>query len=164
MSRTTLHDFSVRTIEGKERSLSVYRGQAVLVVNTASRCGFTPQYEGLEALYREYRERGFQVLGFPANDFLAQEPGTNAEIQEFCRERFQVSFPMFEKISVRGKKMAPLYRWLTTQAEFPGEISWNFNKFLIDAEGHVVARFGSTTTPDSDELREAIEKLLPALR
>ena len=164
MSTTTFHDFTVRTIDGREQSLSAYKGQVVLVVNTASRCGFTPQYEGLEEIHRRYRDRGFQVLGFPANDFLGQEPGSNAEIQEFCSMRFKVTFPMYEKISVKGKKIAPLYQWLTKDSAFPGDITWNFNKFLIGPDGRVVARFGSSTKPESDEIREAIEALLPAAR
>ena len=162
MSPTTFHDFTVRTLDGREQALSVYRGQVLLVVNTASRCGFTPQYEGLEAIHREYRERGFQVLGFPANDFMAQEPGTNAEIREFCSTRFHVTFPMYEKISVKGRRIAPVYRWLTKDSGFPGEISWNFNKFLIGPDGRVLARFGSSTAPESEQVRQAVEKALPA--
>jgi glutathione peroxidase len=164
VATTTFHDFNVRTIDGREQSLAAYRGQVLLVVNTASRCGFTPQYEGLEALHREYRGRGFQVLGFPANDFMGQEPGTNAEIQAFCSAYFQVTFPLFEKISVKGRQIAPVYAWLTKESEFPGAIRWNFNKFLVGPDGSVIARFGSTTKPDSDKLRDAIEKLLPAAR
>ena len=161
MTETTFHDFSVRTIDGRDQPLSAYKGRVLLVVNTASRCGFTPQYEGLEALQREFHERGFDVLGFPANDFMGQEPGSNAEIQEFCSTRFHVTFPMFEKISVKGKGIAPVYTWLTKQSSHPGDISWNFNKFLIGPDGRVVARFGSSTKPESAELRRAIEELLP---
>jgi glutathione peroxidase len=164
MSTKTLHDFRVRTIEGKDQALSAYKGQVLLVVNTASRCGFTPQYEGLERLHSEYRERGFRVLGFPANDFMGQEPGTNAEIQSFCSTNYKISFPMYEKISVKGKKIAPLYQWLTKESAFPGDISWNFNKFLVGPDGRVVARFGSSTKPESEEVRAAIERLLPAQR
>ena len=164
MATTTFHDFTVRTIDGREQSLALYRGQVLLVVNTASRCGFTPQYEGLEALHRAYHERGFQVLGFPANDFMGQEPGTNAEIQAFCSAYFQVTFPLFEKLSVRGKRIAPVYAWLTKESAFPGAIRWNFTKFLVGPDGRVIARFGSSTKPDSDKIRDAIEKLLPAAR
>jgi glutathione peroxidase len=159
---TTFHDFHVRTIDGREQSLSVYQGQVLLVVNTASRCGFTPQYEGLEALHRKYRERGFQVLGFPSDDFMGQEPGTNAEIQEFCRAYFDVTFPLFEKTRVKGRQIAPVYAWLTQESACPGGISWNFNKFLLGPDGRVIARFGSTTKPESDKLRNAIEQRLPA--
>lgn len=160
----SFHDFTVRTIEGHDQALSVYKGQVVLVVNTASRCGFTPQYEGLEALHREYHARGFQVLGFPANDFLGQEPGTNAEIRRFCRDHYEVTFPMYEKIHVKGRHIAPVYAWLTKESAFPGGITWNFNKFLIGPDGRVVARFGTSTTPQSAEIRDAIERLLPAQR
>ena len=164
MSEKTFHDFTVRTIDGREQPLSAYKGRVLLVVNTASRCGFTPQYEGLEALQREFHERGFDVLGFPANDFMGQEPGSNAEIQEFCSTRFHVSFPMFEKVSVKGKRIAPVYAWLTKDSTHPGEISWNFNKFLVGPDGRVVARFGSSTKPESDEIREAIGELLPPVK
>lgn len=164
MSTTTFHDFTVRTIDGHDQALSAFKGEVLLVVNTASRCGFTPQYEGLEAIHREFRERGFQVLGFPTNDFMGQEPGTNAEIQAFCSTRFAVTFPMFEKINVKGKKIAPVYAWLTKDSALPGDISWNFNKFVIGPDGRVVARFGSSTTPEGDEIRDAIERLLPAVR
>ena len=164
MSSVTFHDFTVRTIDGQEQSLSDYKGQLLLVVNTASRCGFTPQYEGLEALHREYRERGFQVLGFPANDFLAQEPGSDVQIKKFCRETYQVTFPMYAKVHVKGRHIAPVYAWLTKESEFPGEITWNFNKFLVAPDGRVVARFGTRTAPESAEVREAIERMLPARR
>jgi glutathione peroxidase len=130
-----------------------------LVVNVASKCGFTPQYEGLEALYRKYKERGLVVLGFPSNDFLWQEPGTNEEISEFCVRRYGVTFPMFAKISVRGRKQHPLYAHLTSKK---GRVTWNFNKFLVDAEGQVIRRFGARIKPDAAELVEAIESALAA--
>ncbi len=159
---TSVYAFEVRTIDGKDKSLADYRGHTLLIVNTASRCGFTPQYEGLQALYKKYRERGFEVLAFPANNFMHQEPGTNAEIQTFCTTRFHTTFPLFEKLSVKGKDMAPLYQYLTRDSGFPGDIPWNFAKFLVSADGKVVARYGSSTKPLAPELTAAIEKLLPA--
>jgi glutathione peroxidase len=156
----TLYDFTMKDINGSETPLASYKGKVVLVVNVASRCGFTPQYEGLEALYQKYKEKGFVVLGFPANNFLWQEPGTDAEIKTFCSTKYNVTFPMFSKISVKGKDQHPLYKWLTskeTDPQFSGAISWNFNKFLIGPEGKVIARFGSRETPDSADLKKAIE-------
>lgn len=161
MSTTTLHSFQVRAIDGTERSLADFKGKTVLVVNTASRCGFTPQYEGLEAVYEKYRARGFEVLAFPANDFMGQEPGTNAEIQTFCTTRFKTTFPLFEKISVKGKHIDPLYRWLTVDSGFPGDIPWNFTKFLVGPDGKVIARYSPNTKPDAPELISALEKSLP---
>lgn len=163
MQRSTVHDFSVRTSDGHERSLAEFRGRVLLIVNTASRCGFTPQYEGLQALYDTYHARGFEVLAFPSNDFMGQEPGTDAEIARFCSTRFHTTFPLFSKLSVRGKRMAPLYRWLTRDSEAPGDIPWNFTKFLVDGDGHVVARFGPSTEPRSPQVVAALEKLLPPL-
>ena len=162
VSTTTLYSFQAKAIDGTDRKLSDYKGKAVLVVNTASRCGFTPQYEGLEALYQKYRDRGFEVLAFPANDFMGQEPGTNAEIQTFCTTKFRTTFPLFEKVRVKGRDMEPLYHWLTKDSSFPGDISWNFAKFLIGPDGKVVARFKPNTKPDAPELVAAIEKALPA--
>lgn len=162
MSNTTLYAFQARTIDGKPRSLADFKGKTVLVVNTASRCGFTPQYEGLEALYQKYRERGFEVLAFPANDFMGQEPGTNAEIQTFCSTRFKTTFPLFEKISVKGKHIDPIYRWLTVDSSAPGDIPWNFTKFLIGPDGQVIARYSPNTKPDAPELVAALEKSLGA--
>lgn len=161
---TTLHDFTMRDIQGRDVPLSRWRGQVVLVVNTASRCGFTPQYRGLEALVDRYRARGFEVLAFPANDFLGQEPGTDTEIAQFCETNFQTSFPLFSKLSVKGKRIAPLYAWLTRDAAFPGNIEWNFAKFLIGPDGRVVARFGPRTDPLAKEVTTAIEAALPATR
>ena len=160
--REDLYSFKVRTIDGEDKALSDYRGKALLVVNTASRCGFTPQYKSLEALYEKYRSRGFEVLGFPANNFMGQEPGTDAEIREFCDLKFHVTFPMFSKISVKGKDMHPLYGYLTGGAGFDGPIQWNFNKFLVDGRGRVVARYGSSTDPLSKDLTEKLESILPA--
>ncbi|HTL71004.1 MAG TPA: glutathione peroxidase [Candidatus Eisenbacteria bacterium] len=156
-----VYSFKMRTIDGSERSLADYRGKALLIVNTASRCGFTPQYKSLEALYEKYRSRGFEVLGFPANNFMGQEPGSDSEIKEFCSLKFGVSFPMFSKISVKGKDIDPLYKYLTSEAGFNGAIQWNFNKFLVDPQGRVVARYGSTTDPLSKDLTQKLESVLP---
>lgn len=156
----SVYDFKVRAIDGKDVALSQYKGKALLIVNTASRCGFTPQYEGLEAVYQQYRAKGFEVLAFPANNFMNQEPGTDAEIQKFCSLKYDTTFPLFSKISVKGKEISPLYAYLTKQSPFPGDIKWNFNKFLVGADGHVVARFDSKVEPTSPEVTAAIEKLL----
>lgn len=148
---TAIYDFSARDIDGNERSLAEYRGRALLVVNVASKCGFTPQYKGLEALQREYGAQGFDVLGFPCDQFGHQEPGDEAAIRDFCSLTYDVSFPMFGKIDVNGEKAHPLYRWL--KAEKRGllgteGIKWNFTKFLIDREGQVVDRYAPTDTPE----------------
>lgn len=156
------YDFKAPLIEGGEVSMEDYRGKAVLVVNTASKCGFTPQYEGLQELYERYRGRDFVVLGFPSNDFMGQEPGTNQEIREFCSLRFNVSFPLFEKIHVKGEKIHPLYRYLTEESAFKGKISWNFNKFLISRSGEVIGRFDSKVRPGDPELVKAVESALAA--
>ena len=155
------YDFSVKAIDGREVSLNEFAGKVVLIVNTASKCGFTPQYDGLEKLYEKYRERGFVVLGFPCNQFGAQEPGDEAEIAQFCSLKFNVSFPMFAKIDVNGESTHPLYQFL--KAEKPGILStegvkWNFTKFLIDRSGKVVERYAPATKPE--DLNEAIEALL----
>ncbi|PIQ82092.1 MAG: glutathione peroxidase [Candidatus Omnitrophica bacterium CG11_big_fil_rev_8_21_14_0_20_64_10] len=150
----------MKTIEGREQKLSDYRGHVLLVVNVASKCGFTPQYQGLEALYRKYRERGLVVLGFPANNFMGQEPGSDSEIQSFCQARFGVTFPLFSKISVKGTQIHPLYKYLTETAQPTGPISWNFNKFLIGRDGRITARWGSRTAPESKELIQQLEETL----
>lgn len=150
-------DLAAERIDGTPQPLEAYRGSVVLIVNTASECGFTPQYEGLEALWREHRDDGFVVLGFPSNDFLGQEPGTNEEIAAFCSQRFDVTFPMFAKVKVKGDDAHPLFARLGQAAGEPG---WNFNKYLIDREGRVVARFGSRVAPDAAELRTKIDELL----
>lgn len=160
----TLHDFTVRTIDGKDRALALYKGRTLLVVNTASRCGFTSQYAGLEALAEKYRARGFEVLAFPANNFMGQEPGTDAEIAQFCELNYRTSFPLFSKISVRGKDIAPLYAWLTKESGFTGDIGWNFTKFLVGPDGRVVARFDSRTDPRDPKLVAALEAALPATK
>lgn len=158
---TTIYDFSAKTLQGKDVSLADYRGKPMLIVNTASRCGFTPQYEGLEKLYREYREQGLVVLGFPCNQFGAQEPGTEDEIGAFCQTNYGVSFPMFAKIEVNGAGAHPLYDFL--RAEKAGilgtrNIKWNFTKFLVDRGGKVAGRFAPTTKPA--DLEQAIARVL----
>jgi glutathione peroxidase len=156
-------DFTMKNIDGQETPLSKYKGEALLIVNVASKCGYTPQYAGLESLYKKYGPKGLVVLGFPSNDFMWQEPGTDEEIKTFCALKYNVTFPMFSKIPVKGKNKAPLYRFLTEKATnpgFAGEISWNFNKFLVDRSGEIVARFGSKEEPESPAVVEAVEKAL----
>lgn len=157
------HEHSLRDIDGNQRSLADFRGKAVLVVNVASRCGLTPHYTGLEALYRELKGKGLEVLGVPCNQFGAQEPGTEAEIKEFCSTKYDVTFPLFAKVNVNGEERDPLYAFLTsasTQPDGPGDIKWNFAKFVVDREGNVVGRFGPQTDPADPALRSAIEKAL----
>jgi len=161
----SIYDFQVKDIDGNDVKLDKYKGNVLLVVNTASKCGYTPQYEGLQATFDKYKDKGFYVLGFPANNFGGQEPGTEAEIKEFCTTKFKVTFPMFAKISVQGEDQAPLYKYLTskeTDPEFAGDITWNFNKFLIDRNGKIVARFTSKDKPEGEEVTKAIEKYLAA--
>jgi len=156
-------DFTMRDIDGKDVKLDTYKGKVVMIVNTASKCGLTPQYEGLQALYYTYKDQGMVILGFPANSFMGQEPGTEAEIKEFCTLKYKVTFPMFAKISVKGEDQHPLFNFLTNKAtnpDFAGDISWNFNKFLIDRNGKVVARFEPKVKPDSPDVSTAIEKYL----
>lgn len=153
-------DFTMNTIDGEARSLSVYKGNVLMIINTASKCGYTPQYETLEQLYRTYKENGLRVLAFPANNFLWQEPGTNEEIKEFCTTKYDVTFDLFEKISVKGRNKHPLYRYITEDSPLPGEIKWNFQKYLVNREGKIVARFVSTVDPMSREIREKVEQLL----
>lgn len=155
-----LHSFTMKDIDGKEKPLADYKGKVVLVVNVASKCGLTPQYEGLEALYRSHKEAGLVVLGMPSNDFNGQEPGTDAEIKEFCTGKYDVTFPMFSKIVVKGPQAHPLYRWLTDQTEDKTDIDWNFAKFLVDRDGKVVARFKARTKPDDPAFLAAVEKSL----
>lgn len=158
-------DYKMKDIDGKEVKLKKYKGNVLLIVNTASKCGYTPQYEGLQSTYTKYKDKGFYVLGFPANNFGAQEPGTEAEIKEFCTSKYHVTFPMFAKISVKGEDQDPLYKFLTskeTNPDFSGDITWNFNKFLIDRSGKVVARFTSKDKPDGEAVTAAIEKYLAA--
>lgn len=156
-----IYSFKMKTIDGQEKSLSEYKGKALLIVNTASKCGFTRQYEGLEKLYEMYKDKGLVILGFPANNFMGQEPGSDAEIKKFCSLKYNVSFPMFSKISVKGKDIHPLYQYLTSALGKSEDISWNFNKFLVSPDGQVVARYGSRTEPSAKELVEKIEAVLP---
>ncbi|MDF2499614.1 MAG: Peroxiredoxin [Anaerosporomusa subterranea] len=180
----SIYDYEVRTIDGKEVSLADYKGKVLIIVNTASKCGFTPQYEELQKLYNAYADRGLEILGFPSNQFAEQEPGSNAEVQQFCQINYGVSFPMFEKTEVRGKSAHPLFVYLTDKAPFKGfdsshpiggklqeilkekfpellegdSIKWNFTKFLINRQGEVVGRYEPTTSPM--EMKNEIEKLL----
>lgn len=153
-----IYSFTARTIDGKERSLGDYKGKTLLIVNVASRCGFTPQYAGLEELYKKYKDQGLEILGFPANNFMFQEPGNDEDIKKFCSLKYNVTFPMFSKISVKGKDIHPLYAYLTGEK---GGISWNFNKFLISPDGKVVARFDQKVEPMSKEIVSGIESNLP---
>lgn len=159
---TTLYNFTVDNIDGESVSLSKYKGNVILIVNVASKCGYTPQYEGLQSLYESYKDQGLVILGFPANNFKGQEPGTNEEIKQFCTLEYGVEFPMFSKVSVKGEDQAELFRYLTQQSnpDFTGDINWNFEKFLIDKEGNLKRRFRSGVKPLSDELKEAVEKEL----
>ena len=150
-----------KTIDGKDKTLADYKGKVVLVVNTASKCGLTPQYEALEAIYDKYRRKDFVVLGFPCNDFNGQEPGTLKEIETFCKDKYDISFPLMEKVHVKGEEQHPLYAALTGKdGAFPGDVKWNFGKFLIGKDGKPLARFEPQTKPDSTEVTEAIEKAL----
>jgi glutathione peroxidase len=181
---SSLANIPIKTIKGQDSSLATYKGKVLLIVNVASKCGLTPQYEGLEQIYKKYKAQGFEVLGFPANNFMGQEPGTNAEIVEFCKSSYDVSFPLFQKISVKGENQHPLYAALThspvpvqdsKEVSFvkkmafrilggihkkATDISWNFEKFLVDRNGKVVARFSPTVKPEDAALTSAIEKLL----
>jgi glutathione peroxidase len=154
----TAHDFSAKTITGQDKKLTEYEGKVLLIVNVASQCGLTPQYKGLEALHRRYAERGLRVLGFPANEFGAQEPGTEAQIKTFCETSYGVTFDMFSKVKVKGDGKHPLFAWLTE--ETGGEIKWNFGKFLVGKDGAILARFEPNQEPESPEVVQAIEKAL----
>ena len=157
----SIYDIPLKDIDGKDATLAPYKGQVLLVVNVASKCGFTPQYAGLEALYKKYGFQGLVVCGFPCNQFLSQEPGTAAEIKDFCTSKYNVTFPMFDKLDVNGDKRHPLYTALAgTNSPFAGNIKWNFTKFLIGRDGKILKRFGSSTKPDSEEVTKAIETAL----
>jgi len=163
LSATSIYDFTMLSLDGKAVKLDSYKGKVLLIVNTASKCGFTKQYDGLQELYELYKNDGLVILGFPANNFLHQEPGSNQEILNFCRLSYGVTFPMFEKISVAGKDIHPLYKYLTDKKanpKFGGKISWNFNKFLISKEGRIINRFGSATVPFDKHVINAIEEAL----
>jgi glutathione peroxidase len=160
----TLYDAKINTLEGSPADLSEFEGKALLVVNVASKCGLTPQYEGLQKLHEQYANRGFEVLGFPCNQFMGQEPGTAAEIREFCDTTYHVTFPLFEKIDVNGDQQHPIYAELEQQADADGEagdVKWNFEKFLVAPDGKVVGRFRPQVTPDDPALVAAIEAQLP---
>jgi glutathione peroxidase len=160
---SSVHEFTMDAINGTPTPLASFKGKVMLVVNVASQCGYTYQYEGLQALYVKYKDQGLVVVGFPANNFGAQEPGSNAEIGAFCKSKFGVTFPMFSKISVKGSDKAPLYQFLTDKNANPktgGEIPWNFTKYLVDRDGKVLARFDAPVEPESKELTSAIEAAL----
>jgi glutathione peroxidase len=159
----SIYDIPLKDIDGKDTTLATYKGKVLLVVNVASKCGYTPQYAGLQSLYAKHTLEGLVVCGFPCNQFLHQEPGSNEEIKQFCSSKYNVTFPMFDKLDVNGDNRHPLYTFLAgTNSPFPGNIKWNFNKFLIGRDGKILARFGSSTKPDSEELAKAIEAALAA--
>ena len=158
-----MHEFTMKALDGKQVPLANFKGKVMLVVNVASQCGYTYQYEGLQALYMKYKDRGLVLTGFPANNFGAQEPGSDEEIGAFCKSKFGVTFPMFSKISVKGSDKAPLYQFLTdakTNPKTGGEIQWNFTKFLVDRNGKVIQRFEPAVEPDSKEIEAAVEAAL----
>jgi len=163
ISMKHFYDFTVKDIMGNEVKLATFQGKVILVVNVASKCGFTPQYEGLQQVYEKYQDHGFVILGFPANNFMSQEPGSNQEIKQFCTLNYGVTFPMFAKISVRGKDIHPLYEFLIgkkTNPKFAGRITWNFNKFLLNRKGECINRYKSKIKPRNPELIEALENAL----
>ena len=155
-----VHSFTLNDIDGNPLALNAFTGKVMLLVNTASMCGNTPQYEGLQTLYEQYREQGLEILAFPANNFGKQEPGTNTEIKSFCYTKYALAFPLFSKISVKGQDMHPLYHYLTTQSPFPGEIEWNFQKFLVNRQGEVIARYRPGLKPLSSQIVQDIERAL----
>ncbi|HMC58002.1 MAG TPA: glutathione peroxidase [Candidatus Solibacter sp.] len=160
---SNVYDFTLNSIDGAATPLASFKGKVVLLVNVASKCGYTPQYAGLEKLYEAYKDKGFVIVGVPANNFGAQEPGTNEEIKTFCSRTYNVTFPMMSKVSVKGSDKTPLYQYLTDASTNPktsGEIKWNFTKFLIDKKGNIAARFESAAAPDSTDMIKAIEQTL----
>lgn len=158
MAASSVHDFTLTSIDGQPAPLASYKGKVLLLVNVASKCGYTPQYTGLQSLYDKYKDRGLVIVGVPANNFGGQEPGTNEEIKTFCTRNYNVSFPMMSKVSVKGEDKTPLYTYLTENTG--GDVKWNFTKFLVDKDGKIVSRFESKVTPDSPELTSAVEKAL----
>jgi glutathione peroxidase len=163
MIAASIYDIKVKDIDGKETSLAPYKGKVLLIVNVASKCGLTPQYKALEATFEKYQKQGFEVLAFPCNQFAGQEPGSNEQIKEFCSSKYSVTFPLFDKIDVNGANRHPLYVALAgEQSPYPGNIKWNFGKFLIGRDGKIVKRFEPSTTPDSPEVTKAIEAALAA--
>jgi glutathione peroxidase len=159
-TQAKIYSFTMKTIDGKEKKLADYKGKVLLIVNVASKCGFTPQYKGLEALYNTYKDRGFAILAFPENNFHNQEPGTNAQIKQFCTEKYGVTFDMFSKINVIGKNQSPLYAYLTKDTPVRGEVQWNFQKYLVNRDGKVVAKFQPSTEPLDKSVTSKIEELL----
>jgi glutathione peroxidase len=159
---SSLYNFTLPSIDGKPMPLADFKGKVILMVNVASQCGYTPQYTALETVYEKYKDKGFVIVGFPANNFGQQEPGTNQEIKTFCSRKYSVTFPLYAKVSVKGVDQTPLYQYLTKEADpaVAGEIKWNFTKFLVDRNGKVVQRFEPAVTPDSPQVVSAIEKLL----
>ena len=162
ITNESIYDFPLTDIDGNEMTLEAYKGNVLLIVNVASKCGYTPQYEGLQSIYEEFKDDGLVVIGFPANNFRGQEPGTNEDIKQFCRLEYGVEFPMAAKVSVRGDDQAPLFTYLTSleNQDFDGDIKWNFEKFLIDREGNLIRRFRSSVKPESETLTSAIKSLL----
>jgi len=159
----SIYDIKLKDIDGKDTSLAAYKGKVVLIVNVASKCGYTRQYTGLEATYEKYKGQGFVILGFPCNQFGGQEPGTNEEIKQFCSSKFNVTFPLFDKLEVNGNNRHPLYTALAGKdSPFPGDIKWNFNKFLLGKDGRIIKRFDSKVAPESPEMTQAIEAALAA--
>ncbi len=158
----SIYDFKVKNIDGKEVYFNEYKGKVMVIINVASKCGFTPQYEDMQALYKEYQDKGVVVMGFPANNYGKQEPGTEAEIKEFCTANFNITFPMFSKVSTKGDDQHPLFKYLTSleNPDFKGEIKWNFEKFIIGKDGKLLRRFRSKTNPSSDEFKQAVEDAL----
>jgi glutathione peroxidase len=163
----TVYDFTLNSIDGQPAPLAAYKGKVVLLVNVASKCGYTPQYSALESTYEKYKDRGFIIVGIPANNFGAQEPGSNQEIKTFCSSKYHVTFPMMAKVSVKGEDITPLYQFLTDKSSNPqsgGEIKWNFTKFLIGPDGRVITRFEPEITPDSPQVTSAIEAALASVK
>ena len=162
-----VYDYTLNTIDGQPAPLSAYKGKVLMMVNVASRCGFTPQYRALETIYEKYRDRGFVIVGIPANNFGAQEPGMNQQIKTFCQSKYNVTFPMMSKVSVKGEDKTPLYQYLTDKTTNPktgGDIQWNFTKFLVGPGGQIIARFEPAVTPDSPEVTGALEKALVSIK
>jgi len=160
-NKKSIYDFVVKDIDGRNVKLSDYRGKVLMIVNVASKCGYTPQYEGLQKIYEQYKDKGFEILAFPCNDFRGQEPGTNKEIKEFCSANYGVSFKLFDKIKVLGDEKLPLYEMLINSDNIEkGDVKWNFEKFLVSKDGKVVARYRSKVKPESEEVTSEIEKLL----
>lgn len=160
MAADSIHEFKLKNIEGKEVDLSEYKGKVLLIVNVASECGKTPQYEPLQAMYEKYGEKGLVVIGVPCNQFGGQEPGTEKDIQKFCTDKYKVTFPMMSKVDVNGEKEAPLYKFLKAHAESKDDVKWNFEKFVVNKEGKVVSRFKTPVEPDADEVVSVIESEL----